>query len=295
MNFRHGTARRKGERLLRLAPLDVSRFWEDGFLVLPQISPPGEREAIATAYDWLFACRLGRDEGDFIDYAPRHGDDEEFSLPQMFRLSRYAPELSRTIFWNNAFAIVRQLTGRPPRLIAEHAMVKPPVTGDATPWHQDRAYTPANSDDTFITIWMPLQDVDEENGCMEFLRGSHRGPVVSHQPIGNDPASHGLEATVTVDRHYVVATPLLAGAATAHHGMVLHRACPNQTPQPRRAYALVFTTRWLPRLIRTDHAWNALKEDQQRKQLSRSRKTVMGMWLRYTLTSIRRSARNAPK
>lgn len=291
MNFPHDSASTVREAPLRLAESEITRFWEDGFLVVPQMTPPAEREAISQVYDRLFARRVGQEEGDFIDYAPEQGGGEEFSLPQMFRLSRHVPELSRTVFWENAFSIVRQLTGQRPRLITEHAMVKPPIKGRATPWHQDRAYAPANSDDTFITVWMPLQDVDEQNGCMEFLRGSHRGSVVPHQSIGNDPTTHGLEATVEIDRRNVVAAPLSAGCATVHHGMVLHRACPNQAPQSRRAYALVFTTRWLPRFIRTDHPWNALKAAQQQKQLRRNRKPVIDMWLRYLMASIRHGGR----
>ena len=32
-----------------------------------------------------------------------------------------------------------------------------------------------------------------ENGCMHFIPGSHRGEVLAHRHIGDDPAVHGLE------------------------------------------------------------------------------------------------------
>jgi phytanoyl-CoA hydroxylase len=63
-------------------------------------------------------------------------------------------------------------------------------------WHQDTAYLGAgkNSESNkkfaalrFINCWAPLVPVNKENGCMEFIPGSHKCGFVKHVPM--DP--HG--------------------------------------------------------------------------------------------------------
>jgi ectoine hydroxylase-related dioxygenase (phytanoyl-CoA dioxygenase family) len=44
-----------------------------------------------------------------------------------------------------------------------------------TPWHQDASYTPIVGDHQAI-VWIPLDEVSDEH-ALEFVRGSHRGPV----------------------------------------------------------------------------------------------------------------------
>lgn len=58
-------------------------------------------------------------------------------------------------------------------------------------WHQDSAYLPVNSNTTdeelkdlrFINCWTPLIPVNKDNGCMEFIPGSHKFGLVKHIPM----------------------------------------------------------------------------------------------------------------
>lgn len=60
-----------------------------------------------------------------------------------------------------------------------------------TPWHQDASYTPIAGHHEAI-VWIPLDPVKEENG-LEFVRGSHRGPVYARSSFDptDDTASGG--------------------------------------------------------------------------------------------------------
>ena len=54
-----------------------------------------------------------------------------------------------------------------------------PQGGTSTGWHQDNYYfnlVPAN----VLTIWVALDPIDEENGCLRFVRGSHKDGVRPH-------------------------------------------------------------------------------------------------------------------
>ncbi len=49
-------------------------------------------------------------------------------------------------------------------------------------WHQDAGYTSSDADILrMMNVWTPLVPVSVENGCMQFVPGSHRGGVVPHE------------------------------------------------------------------------------------------------------------------
>ncbi len=219
-----------------LSTAQISRYAQQGFLKLDRLSPQQEILKIRKIYDALFASQAMAEDGNKIDLAGA-GSDKEL-LPQMLRLSKYAPELAQTEFRNRALAISRQLLGPNAELMGDHAILKPAHHGAETPWHQDEAYWDPALEYDAITIWMPLQPATLENGCMQFIPGSH-AEVHPHHPIGHDPRNHGLEVD-HVDPAEAVACPIPAGGATIHHCRVLHYAGPNRTDQPRRAYALTF-------------------------------------------------------
>ncbi len=52
----------------------------------------------------------------------------------------------------------------------------------AVPWHQDSGYLEPYCDgELVITVWLPLVDANEANGCLWVIPGSHRSPVVTHR------------------------------------------------------------------------------------------------------------------
>ena len=58
------------------------------------------------------------------------------------------------------------------------------------PWHQDSGYFEPYCDlGLILTIWLPLVDVDEDNGCPWIAPGLHRGGTLDHwiTPIGFKP------------------------------------------------------------------------------------------------------------
>ena len=141
----------------------------------------------------------------------------------------------------NARALVCQLYNvEEPNVGFAHAIYKPPRHGAETPWHQDAAYWNPAVHHTGISIWVPLQEATLENGCMEFVPGSHEQDVFPHQSINNDPRIHGLE--LRPEELYrardFVSCPLPPGGCTVHGGYMLHHTPPNRSEVPRRALIL---------------------------------------------------------
>jgi ectoine hydroxylase-related dioxygenase (phytanoyl-CoA dioxygenase family) len=212
----------------------IERFRRDGFLALDAIADPGEIAELRDVYDRMFA-EAQTAEGDRIELAG--GADDAPQLPQIVNPERYAPELLETAAMRNATTIARQLLGPDAEPAGNHAIMKPPRHGAETPWHQDEAYWHPAFDHHAISVWMPLQPATLDNGCMQFVPGSHSLDVVPHHLINED--AHGLVVDETPGEA-AVPCPIPAGGATIHSGRTLHYAGPNGTDEPRRALIMGF-------------------------------------------------------
>ncbi len=104
-------------------------------------------------------------------------------------------------------------------------MNKPPHIAGEKDWHQDSAYFPAEI--PIVTAWIPLQDVDEQNGCMHAVPGSHVAGSVAH--VG---AERHLE---NVDTASSVTIPMKAGNILLMDMHTWHYTGFNNTDAPRRA------------------------------------------------------------
>ncbi|MBX3010092.1 MAG: phytanoyl-CoA dioxygenase family protein [Caldilineaceae bacterium] len=248
---------------ITLTQEQIDFFRREGYLTLPAITTAAEVIQLQAIYDRLFATKAGRAEGDHLDLVTTDGEDEAPVLPQILNPSKYAPELVDTVFRANALAIAKQLLGETATGGSDHAILKPPHTEAATPWHQDEAYWSADREYDALSIWIPLQEATLENGCMQFVPGTHQQEVLPHHPIGNDPRVIGLEVdNVEALATNAVACPLPAGGATIHHSRTLHFTGPNHTDAPRRAYILGFGVPAKQRPISRDFYWQTMQKTQ---------------------------------
>jgi ectoine hydroxylase-related dioxygenase (phytanoyl-CoA dioxygenase family) len=101
------------------------------------------------------------------------------------------------------------------------------------PWHQDNGYTFIEPQQ-YLTFWIPLVDVDEENGCPWIARGLHRLGTLEHwlTPIG-------LKCLEDTDD--AVAAPAAAGDIILFSSLAPHRTGPNlKDGTVRKAYILQY-------------------------------------------------------
>jgi ectoine hydroxylase-related dioxygenase (phytanoyl-CoA dioxygenase family) len=257
---------------LFLTEEQIAFFHREGYLAVNAITTQEEIARLKTIYDRLFQQRAGREDGYQFDLAGTDEEEREAVLPQILEPVKYAPELEHIQFRLNAASMARQLLGAEAKPLGEHAIFKPPSVGAATPWHQDEAYWEEEFDFTSLSVWMPLQEATVENGCMQFIPGSHKLEVLPHHTIRNDPRIHGLVVD-EVNPSTSVDCPLPAGGATFHHCRTLHYTGPNVSDIPRRAYILIFGLEPKRRQGPRNFYWNKIKQtaSQERRRASQEK------------------------
>jgi len=75
--------------------------------------------------------------------------------------------------------VLTDLLGADVALQTAKLNIKAPGGGMAVEWHQDWALYPHTNDD-LLAVGVMVDDVDEENGPLQVIPGSHRGPILDH-------------------------------------------------------------------------------------------------------------------
>lgn len=107
-------------------------------------------------------------------------------------------------------------------------------------WHQDKGYWASASGTDMVTAWVAFDDVDEENGCMRFVPGSHIWGLLKESDFFNpDLDAQGNRMQEAHGREWTeVPVILRAGQTSFHHCMTLHGSGPNRSNRPRRSIAV---------------------------------------------------------
>ena len=113
--------------------------------------------------------------------------------------------------------------------------IKEPRTRAMVTMHQDLTYWGFGAIDGMVTAWLALSPATPASGCMEFVAGSHKNPILPHADTfaEDNLLSRGQEIAVEVplaDRTPIILQP---GEMSLHHGLMIHGSGPNTTDDRR--------------------------------------------------------------
>ena len=211
-------------------------FERDGFLVLPSFCREEELLNIEDELERFITMRipvLPQEQFFFEDKS------NPSSLKQIQRLHEHESFFERMMN-DKPKKLAQELLGEP--VIGKNLQYfnKPPSLGKATPPHQDAYYfmiEPCRA----LTMWLALDEVDEGNGCIRYVRGSHMQGLRPHAQTETLGFSQGIfdYGDDDLDNEKVVmAAP---GDLLAHHALTIHRAGSNQSAtRSRRALGFIF-------------------------------------------------------
>jgi hypothetical protein len=146
------------------------------------------------------------------------------------------------VLWNPRFVVAASqlLGGQPVRFWHDQLFYKPPKKGGVVAWHQDYSYWTRTKPMAHLTCWCALDDATEENGCLQYIKGSHKWGLLPKTVIAGE--LQGIKDFLNEEQNrqfeHPVAAPVKAGEAIFHHPLTLHGSGENKSSLPRRAFVI---------------------------------------------------------
>ena len=148
-------------------------------------------------------------------------------------------------------------------LLATHFFCKYPDMGQQiVPWHQDTAYFGLEPQRA-CTIWLAIDDVEVENGCMRLIPSSHKSVPLEHGPSDSEGKMQTGSPAVSdeaVDLSRTVDICLSAGCASLHDGLLLHSSHPNRSSRRRCGLTLRYTSPEVKMVLRASRSLGVTPE-----------------------------------
>ena len=97
------------------------------------------------------------------------------------------------VLWNPRFLVAAsQLLGNVPvRFWHDQLFSKPAKKGGVVAWHQDYSYWTRTKPIAHLTCWCALDDSTKENGCLQYIAGSHKWGLLPKPVIAGE--LHGIK------------------------------------------------------------------------------------------------------
>ncbi len=206
-------------------------YKENGFITLKNIL---SGEALNYTRKIVEAAVLIRKGKDNRTLAEKSQYEQSFS--QCGYLCWDFPAIKDFVFGKRFAGIARDLMQVPGvRLWHDQALFKEPH-GRVTDAHQDISYWPINEGELTTTMWIALNDVPQEKGCLYFYPGSHKIEEKEYVDIFKNP--HQPEIVKGIEKVY---TPINAGDVTFHSGLTFHGAGQNISNEIREGMTIIYT------------------------------------------------------
>lgn len=143
--------------------------------------------------------------------------------------------------WNPAFVKpASQLLGdKAVRFWHDQLFCKPAGHGGVVAWHQDYSYWVRTVPMQHLTCWIGLDDATQENGCLNYVPGSHRWGLLERLELGGEMDAIFQQLTDEQQKQIKpIPMELKKGHACFHHPLMLHGSYENKSDRSRRAMVL---------------------------------------------------------
>ena len=221
------------------------QFWRDGVLLVEDVVTSEELGDLRSIFaDWVEESRGHDDDyGETLDGRARF-DLEPGHTSKSPALRRVqSPEEISDVYAHvmrtaRTVDAVAELIG--PAIRFHHGKVNSKLPGAATKvrFHQDFPFQPMTNDD-LITALLFVDDVTLENGPLEVVPGTHKGPLYPHWHNG---VFTGAVADEIVEEYKdkTIRCTGKAGSVCLMHASLLHGSAPNLSDKPRTIYIATY-------------------------------------------------------
>lgn len=119
-------------------------------------------------------------------------------------------------------------------------VIKEPNPTGVVPPHQDWSFVDNEEEFCSVTCWIPLQDVNIDNGCIGVIKGSNHF-FENHRPSPSPQVDTPLKEHMFTIFPFLSLLEMKAGEALFFNNKTIHASPPNTTDEARLAIGLGFT------------------------------------------------------
>lgn len=226
----------------KLTPQEIDRYRTDGFIVIEDFLSQEELENWREALNEAVEKRNGNKMPDRKEVFGK-GDDVDKSyfeavFDQLINLWQDNNKMREIMLDERIGKMAAELAGvEGIRIWHDQALIKKPWA-NPTSFHLDTPYW-SFSDRKALSIWVALDDVTYENGCLFFIPGSHHSTKLELSGIGKNMGSI-FNAYPEFKLTKAAPGVMKAGSCSFHNGLTIHGAHANMTPGFRRAMTCAY-------------------------------------------------------
>lgn len=223
----------------RISDRELSDFSRDGFLSGVPILSEAQCDQLC---DELACLSDPQHEGHeyWYEYHSNESADPDTVLFHALGAWRITPGMHDLLWHPRLLAPARQLLAGDVRFWHDQLFCKPAHHGGVVAWHQDYSYWTRTKPMAHLTCWIGLDDSTADNGCLQYVAGSHTWDLLPVTGLAGD--MHAIREVLTQDQwerfNEPVAAELKRGQAAFHHPLTIHGSFENRTAGPRRAVVI---------------------------------------------------------
>ena len=219
----------------RLTENELLTFRHKGYLIIPHVLPLTEVQQLNYELEIRYQKRLKN---------PEIAHDEQ-KRNQIHGLGANSERSRRLAEDPRILSLIEDYVKPGIALFSAKLISKGPnEPNNVCHWHQDEAYWHTYSESQCrMSIWLPLQDTDKQNGCLRVIPGTHKkGVIIPHQPrksrnygacrLSFLPGERELPNTFYCE--------VSAGSAVLFSNKLCHSSLGNYTNQHRRVFILTY-------------------------------------------------------
>ena len=224
----------------------IDDFNRDGYVMLKNAITPQQVKSLSQTLDqWTEESRQHEGPyGETIDHRPRFDVQPHVHSKETPALRRVAsPVEINDDYWavardNKALDLTAAIFSPNIKFYASKVNLKLPGSKTEVKYHQDFPFDPHTNMD-MMTVLIFLDDVTMENGPLQLVPGSHRGPLHSLWQDGKFTGAVADDVEQDAIKNSVACTGK-AGDACLMHSAVLHGSSANLGQDPRRLFIVTY-------------------------------------------------------
>ncbi len=217
-----------------LSKEQIDQYNRDGFVILKNVISPEMIEKIQGACEQFIKEKDAEMDAKGVEVDEINHKGKRYFIAMKNKKSQAMQEL---LFGKELEEITRSILGDNVYLFLEQFVVKAADKGMKFAWHQDSGYL-SFEHKPYLSCWMPLDDVDEENGTVYLLSYEEAGTATR--------VEHVLEAGTNDKVGYFGDNPgvpaiLKKGDIALFSSVCFHRSGSNNTNKSRRVLLMQYS------------------------------------------------------